>query len=82
MITTKTLLLAAQEGGWFGQEPPTEPPALRAYDKRTGALIGEVELPAHATGQPITYFAGGKQYVVVPVGGTHRPAELVAVALP
>jgi hypothetical protein len=30
----------------------------------------------------MTYFAGGKQYVVVPIGGANLPAELVALSLP
>jgi glucose dehydrogenase len=81
VMVTKTLLLATQEGGWFGQETPTEPAKLRAFDKATGKLLGEVDLPTHPTGAPITYMAAGKQYVVIPVGGTHRPAELIALAL-
>lgn len=79
---TKTLLFATQESGWFGEEKPTEPARLRALDKKTGQLLGEVDLPTHPTGAPITYMAGGKQYIVVPVGGTNLPAELVALCLP
>jgi len=30
----------------------------------------------------MTYFADGKQYVVVPVGGANLPAELLALSLP
>ena len=30
----------------------------------------------------MTYFAGGKQFIVVPVGGANMPAELVALSLP
>jgi quinoprotein glucose dehydrogenase len=82
LVTTKTLLLAAQEGSWFNSEPPKHPARLRAFDKATGRQIGQVPLPAHATGAPITYMAGDKQYVVVPVGGVHWPAELVALRLP
>lgn len=81
-LVTKTLLLATQESGWFNQETPTEPAKLRAFDKRTGRFLGEVGLPSHPTGAPITYLTGGKQYVVIPVGGSNKPAELIAVALP
>jgi quinoprotein glucose dehydrogenase len=81
VLTTKTLLLATQEGGWFNEETPTEPPVLRAFDKATGRLIGEVPLPAHPTGAPMTYLAGGKQYVAVPVGGSGKPAALAALSL-
>lgn len=81
-LVTKSLLLATQESGWFNQETPTEAAKLRAFDKRTGRFLGEVELPRHPTGAPITYLAGGKQFVAIPVGGSGKPAELIAVALP
>jgi quinoprotein glucose dehydrogenase len=81
VIVTKTLLLVAQEGSWFNQEAPDEAPRLRAFDKRTGELLGEVPLPVHATGAPITYMWGGKQYVVIPTGGSIRRQELLALRL-
>ena len=55
---------------------------LRAYDKETGTMVAEFDLPSNATGSPMTYSVGGKQYVVVAVGGSNLPAELVAFALP
>ncbi|MCC2670083.1 MAG: glucose dehydrogenase, partial [Armatimonadetes bacterium] len=82
LITTKTLLLAIQEGSWFNTETPEEPSKLSAFDKRTGELVGEIDLPAHATGAPLTYLANGKQYYVFPTGGGYQPAQLVAVSLP
>jgi quinoprotein glucose dehydrogenase len=75
-------LLAVQEGSWFNTTPPKYPPKLRAFDKATGRLLAEIPLPAHATGALITYLAGGRQYIVVPVGGVHWPAELIALRLP
>ena len=38
-------------------------------------------LPANAVGAPITYMAGGKQYIAFPVGGGPLVEELIAVAL-
>ena len=38
---------------------------FRAYDKATGAVVWETELPAGTTGAPITYMHQGKQYIVV-----------------
>ena len=81
-VVTKTLLLTTQEGGWFNEETPTEAPVLRAFDKKTGAFIASVPLPAHPTGAPMTYSTGGKQYVAVPVGGNGKPSEIIALALP
>jgi len=45
-------------------------------------LLAEIDLPANAQGSPMTYLAGGKQFIVVPVGGANIPAELVALTLP
>jgi quinoprotein glucose dehydrogenase len=44
-------------------------------------MLSELELPANATGAPMTYMAGGKQYIVFPAGGGPLVEELVAVAL-
>jgi quinoprotein glucose dehydrogenase len=42
---------------------------LRAFDKRTGALLWEYELPAGGQATPMTYSIGGKQYIVIAAGG-------------
>ncbi len=57
-------------------------PALRAFDKATGELAAEVELPAHSDGSPITYLHRGVQYLVVSIGGRGEPFELIAYRLP
>jgi quinoprotein glucose dehydrogenase len=54
---------------------------FRAYDKATGAVLWEIELPSGTTGGPMTYLAKGRQFIVVPIGGKDHPAELVALAL-
>ena len=55
---------------------------FRAFDKKTGAIVWEMELPAGASGAPMTYMHSGKQYIVVAVSGRQTPGELVALALP
>lgn len=71
--------------------PPSMPLALapsagdrkfRAYDKATGKVLWETDLPAGTTGAPMTYVYNGKQYVVVAVGSREHPAELIAFSLP
>jgi quinoprotein glucose dehydrogenase len=42
---------------------------LRAFDAETGAEVWKAELPASAQATPMTYEAGGKQYVVICAGG-------------
>ena len=45
-------------------------------------MIAELELPGQVTAAPMTYMAGGRQYIVVTVGGSGAPSEYVALALP
>jgi len=72
-LATKSLLIITSSGD--------DKPNLRAIDKKTGQVIHEMTLPGSPSGTPMTYSVGGKQYIVVAVGGGRDPAELVAVAL-
>ena len=91
VLVTKSLLFAAQEGpvgvenfstGHIEADHTIRDAKLRAYHKQTGAEVAEFDLPANATGSPMTYFANGKQFIVVAIGGSNLPAELVAFSLP
>ena len=55
---------------------------FRAYDKATGQVVWETELPSGTTGAPMTYIHKGRQYIVIPIGARDHPAEFVALALP
>ena len=60
---------------------------IRAFDSRTGALLWQHLLPYSGTATPITYLAGGKQYVVIATSGSRNPkgpqgSAYVAFALP
>ncbi len=59
---------------------------IRAFDKETGKVLWQHDLPFDGNSTPSTYMAGGKQYVVISAGGakTNRPKGgiLVAFALP
>jgi quinoprotein glucose dehydrogenase len=86
LIVTPTLLLAVQ--GDAGGEAAT--PAFggdsgqkfRAYDKATGAVIREIDLPGGATGGMVMYQRNGQQYILLPIGSKGQPSELVALSLP
>lgn len=91
-LVTKTVLIVVQ-AGYYGT-PRFVPglnlpvrdlfnldPHLWVYDKTSGDMLAEMELPANASGAPMTYMAGGKQFVVFPVGGGPIVEELIAVAL-
>ncbi len=58
------------------------PANFRAFDKATGELVMEMALPQGPTGTPMTYMAGGHQYIVVATGGLRTPSKLYALALP
>jgi hypothetical protein len=55
--------------------------SMLAQNQGGGEMLAEIGLPANATGAPITYMAGGKQYIAFPVGGGPRVEELIAVSL-
>lgn len=82
LMVTKTLLFGGVGGGLFGGGTAAGSPMFRVYNKATGDLIHEMELPSGTTGIPMTYMVNGRQYVVVAVGGRGHPAELVALAVP
>jgi quinoprotein glucose dehydrogenase len=55
---------------------------LRAYDKKTGAQVGEVFMPTQISGSPMTYQIDGRQYIVVGVSGAGYTGEYISFALP
>jgi quinoprotein glucose dehydrogenase len=93
-LATRKLLFVAQRGSVASLQRaadrpwvpvPTlfsDDPALQVFDKASGELIAKIELPENASGALMTYIAGGKQYIVVPIGGGNISAELVALSLP
>jgi quinoprotein glucose dehydrogenase len=42
---------------------------IRAFDRKTGKVLWEYQLPAGGFATPITYEVGGKQYLVIAAGG-------------
>ena len=80
VLTTKNLLIAG-EGGVHTNAAGKRVALLRAYDKTTGADVGEVEMPARQTGSPMSYQVDGKQFIVLAVSGNDG-AELLAYSLP
>jgi quinoprotein glucose dehydrogenase len=73
-LITKTLLvygLIPTVGGEGGGK-------LVAYDKGSGATLAELTLPATPLGTPMTYLAGGKQYIALTLQG----GQMIALTLP
>jgi quinoprotein glucose dehydrogenase len=81
LVITKTLVI-------MGDPQVTSPPdrprgaMLRAYDKKTGAQVGAVWMPAQQSGSPMTYMLDGRQYIVVAVSGGAYSGEYIAFRLP
>ena len=81
VLVTKTLVISG-ERGVFTTPSGKQGAMLRDYDKATGTGAGTVYMPNGQTGTPMTYMLGGKQYVVLAIGGPGFPAELIAYKLP
>jgi quinoprotein glucose dehydrogenase len=84
-LLTRTLLFNMQGDPLMVRTPAMGVPLaneLRAYDKTNGKVLWKMALPAGATGAPMTYMHGGKQYLVIPIGSRTHPGEFVALALP
>ena len=81
LMVTKTIVV-------MGDPQVTAPPGrprgamLRAYNKQTGAQVGEIWMPAPQSGSPMTYAVDGKQYIVVAVSGGAYSGEYIAFSLP
>lgn len=79
-LVTKTLLFVTEGSAAGLSIPPGGGGArMRAFDKKTGAVVAEVALPAGATGAPMTYLHDGRQYIVVAVADEGHAPELVAL---
>jgi quinoprotein glucose dehydrogenase len=70
LLVTSTLLFGGGDG-----------PVLRAWDKKTGAVVAEIQIPGPTTGFPVTYTKAGRQYIAVAVR-VGDAVEIVALALP
>jgi quinoprotein glucose dehydrogenase len=80
VVITKTLVIAGDPQ--FTTRDGQRGASLRAYDKKTGAQVGEVRMPAPISGSPMTYSVNGRQYIVVAVSGAGYTGEYIAFALP
>jgi quinoprotein glucose dehydrogenase len=81
VLVTRTLVITTDGSEhWF---PELGQPIVRAYDKATGELVGEVSVPDKVRGVPMTYMWNGVQYLVMPIASKERQdPRLIALALP
>jgi quinoprotein glucose dehydrogenase len=80
-LVTRTLLIMGECSyhAWPGGQRGA---MLRAYDKTTGARVGEVPMPAPQSGSPMTYMLDGRQYIVLAISGGAYSGEYMALRLP
>lgn len=71
LLVTSTLLFGGEGGA---------SPTFRAWDKKTGAVVVEIQLPGPTTGFPVTYTKSGRQYIAVAVRAGDA-VDIVALAL-
>ena len=71
LLVTSTLLFGGEGGN---------SPVLRAWDKKTGAVVAEIALPGPTTGFPVTYVKAGRQYVAV-AARVGDAVEIVSLAV-
>lgn len=81
LLTKSLLFLGESSDSIFGRVGTPAASHFRAYDKSNGKVLWETELPAGTTGGPISYEVGGKQFIVVPVGGMDYGSGWIAMAL-
>ena len=81
IMVTKTLAVIGDPQVTTTPEHPRGA-MLRGYDKATGKEVGAVWMPAPQSGSPMTYLAGGRQYIVVAISGGNYSGEYLAFALP
>lgn len=65
----------------------TQDEKIRAFDKSTGSVLWEYQLPAGGYATPSVYMANGKQYVAIAAGGGAKPQtklgdSIIAFSLP
>ena len=72
-LLTKSLL-------YFGQLDGSRS-VFRSYDKSSGAVLSELDIPLPPMGTPMTYSVDGKQYITMAIGAG-PDTRLMALALP
>ena len=82
LLTSTLLFIGEGSKDALSVLPIAGGPAFRAFDKESGDLVWEIDLPAGTAGAPMTYSHDGRQYIVVAVGNAEVTGRLVALALP
>jgi len=82
LVTKSFVFMGEGPNSGVGVPPGGGGKMFRAFDKKTGRIAWEMELPGGTSGAPMTYMVNGKQFIVVAVSWRDMPGELIALALP
>jgi quinoprotein glucose dehydrogenase len=82
LVTKSFVFMGEGSNNGVGVPPQGGGKMFRAFDKKTGRIAWEMELPGGTTNAPMTYMVNGKQFIIVAIGGRDVPGELIALALP
>jgi quinoprotein glucose dehydrogenase len=82
LVTRSLVFMGEGSNTAVGVPPLGGGKIFRAFDKKTGRIAWEMELPGGTSGAPMTYMFNGKQYIVVAVSWRDMPGELIALAVP
>ena len=82
MLTSTLLFLGEGTEDALSILPIAGGKAFRAWDKNTGEVVWEMDLPAGTSGAPMTYLSDGRQFIVVAIGDRNTSGRLIALALP
>jgi quinoprotein glucose dehydrogenase len=77
-LLTRSLYFLGASGNLAGG---TGSASFRAYEKSTGRMLWEMDMPTLVTGAPMTYMLNGRQYIVMAVSARNKPAEIIALTL-
>jgi mono/diheme cytochrome c family protein len=77
-LLTRSLYFLGASGNLAGG---TGSAAFRAYDKASGRMLWEMDLPTLVSGAPMTYELNGRQYIVLAISARNKPAEIIALTL-
>ena len=82
VMTTATLVIAGERGTFTDAQGRNGSRCCAPTIKPQEKMPALCSWRADKQGAPMTYMANGKQYIVIAVGGTGYPGELVAYTLP
>jgi quinoprotein glucose dehydrogenase len=81
LVTGSLLFLGESSDAVMGHAGVSGTAPFRAYDKQTGAVVWQTQLPSGTTSNLMTYAVDGQQIIVIPIGNRTNGGEWIALGL-